>query len=167
MLSPTASRSIRYSLKGNPHSVAAISRARAAGTIRDGPRVPGNRCDDQVLKLVSRSELYPRRGSLRRTRFQGPKSPGYPLVGAFLCPGTRSDGAFVRRTSARLGGHRRWCRTIAASASWADTRASPGRPMLAVLGGLAVAERDLTRTRTAERILTVWLSWTTPYFWRT
>src|SRR5271155_1602547 len=34
--------------------------------------------------------------------------------------------------------------------SWADTRTSTGRLMLAVLGGLADVERDLIRTRTAE-----------------
>jgi DNA invertase Pin-like site-specific DNA recombinase len=33
---------------------------------------------------------------------------------------------------------------------WADTGASTGRLMLAVLGGLADVERDLIRTRTAE-----------------
>src|ERR1700746_3218960 len=33
---------------------------------------------------------------------------------------------------------------------WADTGTSPGRLMLAVLGGLADVERDLIRTRTAE-----------------
>jgi DNA invertase Pin-like site-specific DNA recombinase len=33
---------------------------------------------------------------------------------------------------------------------WADTGTSTGRLMLAVLGGLADVERDLTRTRTAE-----------------
>jgi DNA invertase Pin-like site-specific DNA recombinase len=33
---------------------------------------------------------------------------------------------------------------------WADTGASAGRLMLAVLGGLADVERDLIRTRTAE-----------------
>jgi DNA invertase Pin-like site-specific DNA recombinase len=33
---------------------------------------------------------------------------------------------------------------------WADTAASTGRLMLAVLGGLADVERDLIRTRTAE-----------------
>jgi DNA invertase Pin-like site-specific DNA recombinase len=33
---------------------------------------------------------------------------------------------------------------------WADTGTSTGRLMLAVLGGLADAERDLIRTRTAE-----------------
>src|SRR5689334_14297638 len=33
---------------------------------------------------------------------------------------------------------------------WVDTGASPGRLMLAVLGGLADVERDLIRTRTAE-----------------
>ena len=33
---------------------------------------------------------------------------------------------------------------------WADTATSPGRLMLAVLGGLADVERDLIRTRTAE-----------------
>jgi DNA invertase Pin-like site-specific DNA recombinase len=33
---------------------------------------------------------------------------------------------------------------------WADTSASAGRLMLAVLGGLADVERDLIRTRTAE-----------------
>jgi DNA invertase Pin-like site-specific DNA recombinase len=33
---------------------------------------------------------------------------------------------------------------------WADTGTSIGRLMLAVLGGLADVERDLTRTRTAE-----------------
>jgi DNA invertase Pin-like site-specific DNA recombinase len=34
---------------------------------------------------------------------------------------------------------------------WADTGTSTGRLMLAVLGGLADVERDLIRTRTAER----------------
>jgi DNA invertase Pin-like site-specific DNA recombinase len=33
---------------------------------------------------------------------------------------------------------------------WADTATSPGRLMIAVLGGLADVERDLIRTRTAE-----------------
>ena len=33
---------------------------------------------------------------------------------------------------------------------WADTAASTGRLMIAVLGGLADVERDLIRTRTAE-----------------
>ena len=33
---------------------------------------------------------------------------------------------------------------------WADTHASTGRLMIAVLGGLADVERDLIRTRTAE-----------------
>ena len=33
---------------------------------------------------------------------------------------------------------------------WADTTTSTGRLMIAVLGGLADAERDLIRTRTAE-----------------
>src|SRR6201981_1901895 len=33
---------------------------------------------------------------------------------------------------------------------WADTGASTGRLMIAVLGGLADVERDLIRTRTAE-----------------
>src|SRR5207248_10669388 len=33
---------------------------------------------------------------------------------------------------------------------WADTATSTGRLMIAVLGGLADVERDLTRTRTAE-----------------
>ena len=33
---------------------------------------------------------------------------------------------------------------------WADTGASTGRLMLAVLGGLADVDRDLIRTRTAE-----------------
>jgi DNA invertase Pin-like site-specific DNA recombinase len=33
---------------------------------------------------------------------------------------------------------------------WADTTTSTGRLMIAVLGGLADVERDLTRTRTAE-----------------
>jgi DNA invertase Pin-like site-specific DNA recombinase len=33
---------------------------------------------------------------------------------------------------------------------WADTDTSTGRLMIAVLGGLADAERDLIRTRTAE-----------------
>jgi DNA invertase Pin-like site-specific DNA recombinase len=33
---------------------------------------------------------------------------------------------------------------------WADTAASTGRPMIAVLGGLADVEGDLIRTRTAE-----------------
>jgi len=33
---------------------------------------------------------------------------------------------------------------------WADTGTSTGRLMIAVLGGLADAERDLIRTRTAE-----------------
>ncbi|HWZ74529.1 MAG TPA: recombinase family protein, partial [Casimicrobiaceae bacterium] len=33
---------------------------------------------------------------------------------------------------------------------WADTGTSTGRPMIAVLGGLADVERDLIRTRTAE-----------------
>lgn len=33
---------------------------------------------------------------------------------------------------------------------WADTATSTGRLMIAVLGGLADAERDLIRTRTAE-----------------
>src|ERR1700758_1429461 len=33
---------------------------------------------------------------------------------------------------------------------WADTGTSPGRLMIAVLGGLADVERDLIRTRTAE-----------------
>lgn len=33
---------------------------------------------------------------------------------------------------------------------WSDTSTSTGRLMLAVLGGLADVERDLTRTRTAE-----------------
>jgi DNA invertase Pin-like site-specific DNA recombinase len=33
---------------------------------------------------------------------------------------------------------------------WADTGTSPGRLMLAVLGGLAEFERDLTRARTGE-----------------
>jgi DNA invertase Pin-like site-specific DNA recombinase len=33
---------------------------------------------------------------------------------------------------------------------WADTGTSTGRLMIAVLGGLADVERDLTRTRTAE-----------------
>ena len=33
---------------------------------------------------------------------------------------------------------------------WADTGTSAGRLMLAVLGGPAEFERDLTRTRTAE-----------------
>ena len=33
---------------------------------------------------------------------------------------------------------------------WTDTSASPGRLMLAVLGGLADVERDLIRTRTSE-----------------
>jgi DNA invertase Pin-like site-specific DNA recombinase len=33
---------------------------------------------------------------------------------------------------------------------WTDTGTSTGRLMLAVLGGLADVERDLTRTRTAE-----------------
>ena len=33
---------------------------------------------------------------------------------------------------------------------WADTAASTGRLMIAVLGGLADVERDLVRTRTAE-----------------
>jgi DNA invertase Pin-like site-specific DNA recombinase len=33
---------------------------------------------------------------------------------------------------------------------WADTSTSTGRLMIAVLGGLADAERDLIRTRTAE-----------------
>jgi DNA invertase Pin-like site-specific DNA recombinase len=34
---------------------------------------------------------------------------------------------------------------------WADTGTSTGRLMIAVLGGLADVERDLIRTRTAER----------------
>jgi DNA invertase Pin-like site-specific DNA recombinase len=34
---------------------------------------------------------------------------------------------------------------------WADSTSSTGRLMLAVLGGLADGERDLIRTRTAER----------------
>jgi DNA invertase Pin-like site-specific DNA recombinase len=34
---------------------------------------------------------------------------------------------------------------------WADTGTSTGRLMLAVLGGLADVERDLIRTRTADR----------------
>jgi DNA invertase Pin-like site-specific DNA recombinase len=33
---------------------------------------------------------------------------------------------------------------------WADTATSTGRPMIAILGGLADVERDLIRTRTAE-----------------
>src|ERR1700746_475101 len=33
---------------------------------------------------------------------------------------------------------------------WGDTGATPGRLMIAVLGGLADVERDLIRTRTAE-----------------
>jgi DNA invertase Pin-like site-specific DNA recombinase len=33
---------------------------------------------------------------------------------------------------------------------WADTAASTGRLMIAVLGGLADVERDLIRTQTAE-----------------
>ena len=46
-------------------------------------------------------------------------------------------------------GFRAW--TIPSLAEpWADTAASTGRLMIAVLGGLADVERDVIRTRTAE-----------------